>query len=132
MGQEEDDLIREWREKGRVPLVSPASAVPAAAKDVPDFVVHKMEGTSMQVTMDDDPTKYKVLNFGTFDFLGMSAEFTADNKIEQPAVAAEKNTKGSSNSGFCEEKKETEEDANNNNCNSDDAEEAQVEEGRSK
>jgi len=122
--QEEDELIREWREKGRTPLVSAASAVPAAAKDVPAFVVHKMEGTSMQVTMDDDPTKYKVTNFGTFDFLGMSAEFTADNKIVQPAAV----TRGK---GFSEEKKEADEEVNSN-VEGDSTEEAQAEEGRSK
>jgi len=127
--QEEDELIREWKEKGRVPLVCPSSGGrPAAAKDVPEFVVHKMEGTSMQVTMDDDPTKYKVLNFGTFDFLGMSAEFTADNKIEQTKSSPKREK------AFGEEKKEADEDANANAEpeNNDSAEEAQVEEGRSK
>lgn len=123
--QEEDELIKEWKENGRAPLVSKASA--GAAKDVPEFVVHKMEGTSMLVTMDQDPTKYKVTNFGTFDFLGMSAEFTADNKIGQPSsVKREK--------GFSEEKKEADEEVSGNvEAGATGAtEETQAEEGGSK
>ena len=78
--QEEDDLIHEWRDKTRAPLASPASDNSlAVAKDVPEFVVHKVVGTKMQVTMDKDPKKYEVVNFGTFDFLGLSSEFTAQN-----------------------------------------------------
>ena len=92
--QEEDDLIKEWREKGRAPLVA-STGTPAAAKDVPSFVVHKIVGTKMEVSMDDDPTKiYKVINFGTFDFLGMSAEFTSPenplrNRTDEKKVDAE-------------------------------------------
>lgn len=103
--QEEDELINEWRERGRGPLVSPSTG--GAAKDIPVFVVHKMEGTSMIVTMDDDPTKYQVINFGTFDFLGMSAEFTADNKTKNNARTTPTSV---------EEKKE--EEANNADNNS--------------
>lgn len=79
---EEDDLIKEWRDQTRAPLAKPASDNSmAVAKDVPEFVVHKVIGTKMQVTMDQDPVRYDVLNFGTFDFLGFSAEFTAQNPL---------------------------------------------------
>ena len=90
--QEEDDLIHEWRNKTRAPLASPASDNSlAVAKDVPEFVVHKVQGTKMQVTMDKDPTKYDVVNFGTFDFLGFSAEFTAQNTIQDNDDSDENN-----------------------------------------
>jgi Aminotransferase class I and II len=96
--QEEDDLIKEWREKGRAPLVA-SRGTPAAAKDVPSFIVHKMQGTTMEVSMDDRPEIYKVINFGTFDFLGMAAEFTTpennlvnNNNDEASSIPEEKNT----------------------------------------
>jgi len=86
---EEDDLIYEWKTKLRAPLAVPLTEGTNSgdgSKDVPEFVVHKVEGTRMEVTMDTDPTHYSVVNFGTFDFLGFSAEFTSTNATNNNPV----------------------------------------------
>jgi len=96
---EEDDLIEEWKQKMRKPLVDRASTTDdkrlSSAKDVPQFVVHKVEGTKMKVSMDEDPTQYPVVNFGSFDFLGMSAEYTAK---KEPTIFVNDNNNSTSSS----------------------------------
>ena len=107
--QEEDDLIHEWRDKTRAPLASPISDNSlAVAKDVPEFVVHKVVGTKMQVTMDKDPQKYDVVNFGTFDFLGFSSEFTAQNPDIIPDTTTTSSSSKADTSGNADAVKSTE------------------------
>ncbi|CAB9511256.1 Serine palmitoyltransferase 1 [Seminavis robusta] len=130
--KEEEDLINEWKENSRAPLVAPG--LPTGAKDVPTFLVHQVQGTKMQVSMDNDPTKiYNVINFGTFDFLGMSAAFTAPESsikdangnelaIMQEKAAEDAYNNSNNNFGGAEEKKEEEEantteQADNDNSN---------------
>lgn len=70
---EEDELLREWR-NNRAPLAPPGISKSA----IPPVVVHQQLGRTMEVEVAHE--KKTVLNFATFDFLGMGVGETVDNK----------------------------------------------------
>jgi len=76
--KDEEELVHEWRDHGRAPLVPPSSE--EAKTRPPNVVVHSTNGKRMEVSLDDEQSKYPVVNFATFDFLGMSASITAKDK----------------------------------------------------
>jgi serine palmitoyltransferase len=82
---EQDELVLEWKAHGRAPL-TPSDNSDFCSDDLQpnDVVVHKLKGRWMQVQVGtggdsgidiDNPKELQtVLNFATFDFLGMSAD----------------------------------------------------------
>lgn len=81
--QEEEDLVHEWKTHGRQPLTPSSSMDPNNNINrnmnhyLNKIVVHKSNGRFMEIedteTMNEGEYK-QVLNFATFDFLGMSAD----------------------------------------------------------
>jgi serine palmitoyltransferase len=99
---EQDELVREWKDRGRAPL-TPIENNEFDSEDLQpnDIVVHKLKGRWMQVqvggdNINGDPADLKtVLNFSTFDFLGMSSD--GDDEPEPALVNnSEKDKKNSS------------------------------------
>jgi len=68
--KEKEDLLREWK-LGRAPLTPTDDE---EDEYVNDIVVHKLKGRIMEISMDGSDEVHSVLNFATFDFLGMSDE----------------------------------------------------------
>jgi serine palmitoyltransferase len=79
---EQAALLREWKSVERVPL-TPADTNPI---DNDNVIVHKQHGRFMQVTIGDSDKLVKLLNFATYDFLGMQTN--TDNKLKQVSEEA--------------------------------------------
>ena len=76
--EEEDELLKEWKETGRSPLAPPLSTLPENSKTTTnDVVVSKVEGPYVYVK------DKKLLNFGTHDFLGMSNDKSVKEAARQ-------------------------------------------------
>lgn len=121
--QEQDELVREWKLTGRAPLVpsetnNTTGSSMQQQEEPNDVVVHKIKGRWMQVQLSKDEhdatgslVLETVLNFATFDFLGMSADgddrpevAAADKKRASPTLSSsdtdssDKNCSNNSNS----------------------------------
>ena len=102
---EQEELLREWKDHGRSPLVPVESCEDSiVGKAVPSIIVHKQHGRFMEITQehddyDDDDDEddlaskktkrpFQVLNFATFDFLGMqaSASNSAIKEVSKQAL----------------------------------------------
>ena len=105
--QEQDELVREWKLTGRAPLVpsetnNTTGSSMQQQEEPNDVVVHKIKGRWMQVQLSKDEhdatgslVLETVLNFATFDFLGMSADgddrpevAAADKKRASPTLSS--------------------------------------------
>jgi serine palmitoyltransferase len=86
--KEQQELLSEWK-RSRAPLAAPnsedeSSDETAAAQQI---IVHKQQGRFLEISQGEDTSETKtVLNFGTFDFLGM--QNPVDNKIKQASIEA--------------------------------------------
>jgi serine palmitoyltransferase len=96
--QEEEDLLYEWKTFGRKPLTPPlgTNEIHYSSSSVNKIVVHKINGRFMDIedteTMNEGEHK-QVLNFATFDFLGMSADTVPSNYDLGEKIQADKKSK---------------------------------------
>lgn len=84
--KEEQELLKDWK-RSRAPL-TPTLDNDDSNEGLPAVVVHKMAGRTLDITTPDNPTVSSVLNFATFDFLGMAATLNGSNPVKKAAREA--------------------------------------------
>ena len=85
---EQQELLSEWK-RTRAPLAAPPSSSEDESSDVaPQVIVHKQQGRFLDISQGENHVSEikTVLNFGTFDFLGM--QNPVENKLKEASVAA--------------------------------------------
>lgn len=80
---EEEDLLQQWKDHERVELAPTVDD----GNDMPNVIVHKVHGRTMEIQEGDDGDIKTVLNFATHDFLGMSSSTLASEEEDGPGVA---------------------------------------------
>jgi len=79
--REKDELLREWKKRGREPLAPPSSSDDNEEK----MIVEEVHGATLILAGKE---KKSVLNFCTFDFLGLACDDDGDDSVKAQSKEA--------------------------------------------